>query len=132
MIAFKNSRKRVNITMIGNPTPIHRKALEFKLIKKFLEQLISFLDINIRVELSKKKINVALNGDQFGDENIIVDDFPFKSTLIYVNSEEASVDLFQLYGAQTQMDRYGALAMDKLFTVEEIKTITEDEFIKDA
>ncbi|CAF4387512.1 unnamed protein product, partial [Adineta steineri] len=72
-------------------------------------------------------INVALNGDQFEDENIIVDDLPFKSTLIYVNSEGASVDLLQLYGAQTHMGRYVALVMDKLFTLEEITTITKDE-----
>ncbi|CAF4233389.1 unnamed protein product, partial [Adineta steineri] len=72
-------------------------------------------------------INVALNGDQFGDENIIVDDSPFKSTLIYVNSERVSADLLQLYGAQTHMGRYVALIMDKLFTFEEITTITKDE-----
>ncbi|CAF4153005.1 unnamed protein product, partial [Adineta steineri] len=76
-------------------------------------------------------INVALNGDQFEDENIIVDDLPFKSTLIYVNSEGASVDLLQLYGAQTHMGRYVALVMDKLFTLEEITTITKDELVKD-
>ncbi|CAF3713991.1 unnamed protein product, partial [Adineta steineri] len=62
------------------------------------------------------KINVALNGDQFGDENIIVDDLPFKSILIYINSEGVSVDLFRLYGAQTHIGRYAALVMDKLFT----------------
>ncbi|CAF4266879.1 unnamed protein product, partial [Adineta steineri] len=72
-------------------------------------------------------INVALNGDQFGDENIIVDDSPFKSILIYVNSEGVSVDLLQLYGAQTHMGRYVALVMDKLFTFEEITIITKDE-----
>ncbi|CAF1293787.1 unnamed protein product [Adineta steineri] len=76
-------------------------------------------------------INVALNGDQFGDENIIVDDSPFKSTLIYVNSEGVSVDLLQLYGVQTHMGRYVALEMDKLFTVEEITSITKDELLKD-
>ncbi|CAF1032580.1 unnamed protein product [Adineta steineri] len=81
--------------------------------------------------LSKKKINVALNGDQFGDENIIVDDSPFKSTLTYVNSEGVSVDLLQLYGAQTHMGRYVALVMDKLFTFEEITTITKDELVND-
>ncbi|CAF1084788.1 unnamed protein product [Adineta steineri] len=81
----------------------------------------------ILVELPKKNINVALNGDQFGDENIIVDDSPFKSTLIYVNSEGVSVDLLQLYGAQTHMDRYVTLVMDKLFTFEEITTITKEE-----
>ncbi|CAF1549434.1 unnamed protein product, partial [Adineta steineri] len=76
-------------------------------------------------------INVALNGDQFGDENIIVDDSPFKSTLIYVNSEGVSVDLLQLYGAQTHMGRYVALVMDKLFMFEEITTITKEELVKD-
>ncbi|CAF1321601.1 unnamed protein product [Adineta steineri] len=85
----------------------------------------------VLVELSKKKINVALNGDQFGDENIIVDDSPFKSTLIYVNSEGVSVDLLQLYGAQTHIGHYVALVMDKLFTFEEITTITKDELVKD-
>lgn len=48
---------------------------------------------------------------------------------IYVNSEEASVDLFQLYGAQTHIGRYAALVMDKLFTIEEITTITIDELV---
>ncbi|CAF0723484.1 unnamed protein product [Adineta steineri] len=85
----------------------------------------------ILVELSKKKIDVALNGDQFGDENMIVDDRPFKSTLIYVYSEGVSVDLLQLSGAQTHMGRYVALVLDKLFTFEEITTITKEELVKD-
>ncbi|CAF1207156.1 unnamed protein product, partial [Adineta steineri] len=76
-------------------------------------------------------ISVILSGDQFGDENIIVDDLPSKSTLIYANSEGASVDLLQLFGAQIYMGRYVAFAMDKLFTVEEITTIIKDEVVKD-
>ncbi|CAF4301343.1 unnamed protein product, partial [Adineta steineri] len=84
-----------------------------------------FLSQNNKIYIFK--INVTLNGDQFSDPNIIADDLPFKSTLIYVNSEGVSVDLFQLYGAQTHMGRYGALVMDKLFTLEEITTITKDE-----
>ncbi|CAF4438475.1 unnamed protein product, partial [Adineta steineri] len=76
--------------------------------------------------LSNKKVNIngTLNGNQLGD-------LPFKSTLIYVNSKGVSVDLLQLYGIQTQMGRYVARVMDKLFTVEEITTITKDELVKD-
>ncbi|CAF0988140.1 unnamed protein product [Adineta steineri] len=76
--------------------------------------------------LSNKKVNIngTLNGNQLGD-------LPFKSTLIYVNSEGVSVDLLQLYGIQTQMGRYVARVMDKLFTVQEITTITKDELVKD-
>ncbi|CAF1097180.1 unnamed protein product [Adineta steineri] len=83
------------------------------------------------LDVETNMINVASNGDQFGDENIIVDDSPFKSTLIYVYSESVSVDQLQLYGAQTHMGRYVALVMDKLFTFEEITTITKDELVKD-
>jgi len=39
-----------------------------------------FLVLNNNFYISK--INVALNGDVFGDENIIADDRPFKSTLV--------------------------------------------------
>ncbi|CAF1143460.1 unnamed protein product [Adineta steineri] len=77
------------------------------------------------------EINVTLNGDKFSDPTIIADDLPFKSILIYVNSEGVSVDLLQLYGAQTHMGRYVALVMDKLFTLEEITTIIKDELVKD-
>ena len=91
---------------------------------------------------------MALNGDQFGDENITVDDSPFKSTLviyisfhllnivrycfqIYVDFKGESIDLLQLYGFRTQMGRYVALVMNNIFTKEEITTISLDDLLKD-
>ncbi|CAF0852153.1 unnamed protein product [Adineta steineri] len=69
-------------------------------------------------------MNVTLNGSQFGDENIMANDLPFKSTLICVNSKGETIDLLQPYGVRTQMGRYVALVMDNIFMKEEITTIT--------
>ena len=47
------------------------------------------------------------------------------------NSTRESVGLLQLYLVQTQMGRYVACVMDKIFTKEEIIAIKLEELLKD-
>ncbi|CAF2567686.1 unnamed protein product [Rotaria sp. Silwood2] len=83
----------------------------------------------------KKKINVSLNGTDFGEESQPEVDLPFQSTLVgfivYTNRDGESVDLLQLYGVRTHLGRFAALVMDTLFTKEELTSITKDELVKD-
>ncbi len=48
-----------------------------------------------------------------------------------MNSKGESFDLLQLHGSHAHMGRYVACVMDKIFTKEEITTITKDQLLKD-